>query len=48
MTAKGVTSGTEYDVIGGAEMFAIKDAVFTNPAIDMTFVVCDLKTVAQK
>lgn len=30
MTGIGLLSGTEYDVIGGAEMFAIKDAVL-NP-----------------
>lgn len=30
MTGTGLKSGTEYDVLGGAEMFAIKDAVL-NP-----------------
>lgn len=30
MTGTGATSGIEYDVIGGAEMFAVKDAVL-NP-----------------
>jgi hypothetical protein len=35
MTAKGQVSGTEYDVIGGAEMFAIKDAVFINGGLSL-------------
>lgn len=35
MTGVGVTSGTEYDVIGGAEMFAIQDAVITNGALNL-------------
>lgn len=30
MTGTGVDSGTEYDVLGGAEMFAVKDAVFNS------------------
>lgn len=35
MTAKGQVSGTEYDVIGGAEMFAVKDAVITNGGLNL-------------
>ncbi|MEX2233879.1 MAG: hypothetical protein WD824_17065 [Cyclobacteriaceae bacterium] len=35
LTAIGTTSGTEYDVVGGAEMFAIKDAVLSSGSLNL-------------
>lgn len=35
LTATGNESGTKYDVIGGAEMFAIKDAEMTGGSINL-------------
>lgn len=35
MTGVGTTSGTQFDVLGGAEMFAIKDPVFTNGSLNL-------------
>ena len=37
MTGTGIPSGTKYDVLGGAEMFAIKDAVLNaNGSLDLS------------
>lgn len=35
MTGTGLETGTTYDVVGGAEMFSIKDAVFTNGSLNL-------------
>jgi hypothetical protein len=36
MSAKGVVSQTEFDVLGGAEMFAVKDAVLPSGSLDLS------------
>ena len=36
MTGLGAETGTVYDVLGGAEMFAIKDVVFTNGSLNLS------------
>lgn len=35
MTGTGLETGTLFDVVGGAEMFSIKDAVFTNGSLNL-------------